>query len=414
MANADRGNMSDRQQQRQEARGDRQQQRQDSRGDRQGNRQDNRNQAREDWQNWANDHGDWYHGGWAGGWYPGAGWGYMWSNYPVAAALGVTWWGASRLSYAFGMWGYDNPYYSSGGGGYDYSEPVAAYEPAAEAQPAAVADAPASSAQVPAGVTEQGFDTFAQARAAFSTGDYQQALDLCNQTLKTLPDDAVVHEFRSLTLFALKNYRESAAAAYAVLSAGPGWDWTTLSSLYGKVADYTAQLRALEDYVKQNPNSSDGHFLLAYHYLTTGHADAAHRQLLDVDKLTSNDRLVAQLLLLTAKPDANGQTPPPKPPLDAENLIKADQLAGVWSSGSGDKTFQMTLNKDSSFAWKFSSGKKTDEVKGVYAIEQNNLALEVDDGSVLLADIAVTGSELRFNVIGGQPNDQPLTFTRTN
>lgn len=415
MANADRGNMSDRQQQRQDARADRQGQRQDARGDRQENRQDFRNQSREDWQNWANDHGDWYHGGWAGGWYPGAGWGYMWSNYPVAAALGVTWWGASRLSYAFGMWGYDNPYYESGGGsGYDYSQPVAAYEPTAEAQPAVVADAPAASAQLPAGVTQQGMALFDQARAAFAGGNYQQALDLCNQTLKTMPNDAVVHEFRSLVLFALKKYRESAAAAYAVLSAGPGWDWTTLGSLYGNVADYTTQLRALEDYVKQSPMSSDGHFLLAYHYLTTGYADAAHRHLLDVDKLTPNDRLVAQLLAITAKPDEKGQTPTPKPPLEADKLIKTDQLAGVWTSGSGDKKFQMTLNKDLSFAWKFTSGKKTDEVKGVYALEQNNLALEVDDGSVLLADIALTGKELRFKVIGGQPNDEPLTFTKTN
>ena len=82
---------------------------------------------------------------------------------------------------------------------------------------------------------------FDQARAAFARGDYQQSLDLCDQTLKTMPNDAVVHEFRSLALFALQRYRDAAAAAYAVLSAGPGWDWTTLSSLYGNVADYTTQ-----------------------------------------------------------------------------------------------------------------------------------------------------------------------------
>ena len=122
----DRASMGERQQQRQEARGDRQQQRQEGLGQLEQGRQDYRTQAREDWQNWAGEHGNWYHGAWAGGWYPGAGMGYMWSNYPVAAALGVTWWGASRLSYAFGMGGYSNPYYDGGGGGgYDYSQPVA-------------------------------------------------------------------------------------------------------------------------------------------------------------------------------------------------------------------------------------------------------------------------------------------------
>src|SRR4029077_9227124 len=141
----------------------------------------------------------------------------------------------------------------------------------------------------------------------------KQALELCNQTLKTMPNDAVVHEFRSLVLFVLQNYRESAAAAYAVLSAGPGWDWTTLSSLYGNVADYTTQLRALEAFVKKNPQSSDGHFLLAYHYLTAGHPDAAQKELREVDKLTPKDRLVTQLLGLTSKPDYAAAKPSPPP-----------------------------------------------------------------------------------------------------
>jgi tetratricopeptide (TPR) repeat protein len=414
MANAgDRQNMGDRQQQRQEARGDRQEQRQGARGDRQDSRQDYRNQSREDWQNWAGDHGSWYHGAWAGGWYPGAGWGYMWNNYPVAAALGVTWWGVSRMSYAFGLGGYGNPYSDGGGGGgYDYSEPVAAYQPSAEA-PTDAAPADATATAAPPGASPEGMTLFDQSRAAFSTGDYKQALELCNQALKTMPNDAVLHEFRSLTLFALKNYRESAAAAYAVLSAGPGWDWTTLSSLYGKVADYTDQLRALESFVTENPKSSDGHFLLAYHYLTTGHAEAAHRHLVDVDKLTPNDRLVAQLLTLTAKPDENSQKPTPQPPLPPEKAIKAEQLTGVWTAaGSDGAKFQMTLAKESAFSWKFTSGKKTDEVKGVFAVEQNQLALEVGDGSVLLAEVSLTGNQLQFKVIGGPPNDPGLTFTK--
>jgi tetratricopeptide (TPR) repeat protein len=405
--------MGDRQDQRQEARGERQGQRQDARGERQQNRQDYRNQAREDWQNWANDHGDWYHGGWAGGWYPGAGWGYMWDNYPVAAALGLTWWGASRLSYAFGMGDYGNPYYSDGGGGYDYSEPIAAYQPVPEQAPATTTEAPATTSALPPGVSEEGMALFDQSRAAFATGEYQTALDLCNQVLKTMPNDAVVHEFRSLVLFALNNYREAAAGVYAVLSAGPGWDWTTLSSLYGNVADYTTQLRALEKFVKENPKSSDGHFLLAYHYLTAGHADAAHAQLLQVDKLMPKDRLVTQLLTLTTKPDEAKSEPTPKPPLDDDKLIKSDQLVGTWTApGSGGSKFQLTLGKDSSFSWKFTRGKKSDEIKGVFGVEQNNLALEVDDGSVLLADISLSGNQLKFKVIGGEANDPELIFTR--
>jgi tetratricopeptide (TPR) repeat protein len=408
MANAgDRMNMGDRQGQRQDNRGDRQQNRQDSMTNRQQDRQDYRTGAREDWQNWAGDHGDWYHGCWSGGWYPGAGWGYMWDNYPVAAALGVTWWGANRLSYAFGIGGYSNPYYSDGGGGYDYSEPIAAYQPVDEAQAAAPAD-PAAAA--PPGVE----DTFTKARMAFAGGNYKDALTLCNETLKTMPNDAAVHEFRALTQFALKNYHDAAAGVYAVLSAGPGWDWTTLSSLYGNPNDYTTQLRELEAYVRQNLQSSDGHFLLAYHYLTAGHADAANRQLKEVDKLTPNDKLVAQLLQITGKPGDDAPKPEPKAPPADDKLIKAEQLVGAWAApGSGGSTFQLTLGKDSSFSWKFTSGKKSEEIKGVFAVEQNNLALEVSDGSVLLAEIELAGNQLRFKVIGGKADDPALMFKRS-
>jgi tetratricopeptide (TPR) repeat protein len=420
MANAGDRNMGDRQGQRQDARAERQGQRQDARGDRQQGRQDYRNQAREDWQNWAGDHyGGWYNGAWAGGWYPGAGWNYMWNNYPVAAALGVTAWGINRLSYAFGMGGYDNPYYDGGGGGggeyYDYSEPVAQYQPVAETQPAAATDTTATAAApaLPPGVSAEGMALFDQSRSAFATGDYKQALDLCNQALKTMPNDAVLHEFRSLVLFALKNYQESAAAAYAVLSAGPGWNWTTLSGLYGNVAEYTTQLRQLEAYARENPKSSDAHFLLAYHYLTTGFPDAAQNQLREVDKLTPNDRLVRQLLGISSAADQTPAVPTPKPPLEADQSIKAEQLVGVWTAaGSGGSKFQMTLEKDSSYSWKFTSGKKSDEIKGVYGLEQNNLALEVDDGSVLLAEIALSGNQLRFKVVGGEANDPGLTFKK--
>ena len=79
-------------------------------------------------------------------------------------------------------------------------------------------------------------------------GDYPRALDLTDQVLKQTPDVAVVHEFRGLCLFALKRYDEAAAVQYAVLTAGPGWNWTTLVGLYPDVDTYTNQLRALEAY----------------------------------------------------------------------------------------------------------------------------------------------------------------------
>ena len=112
-------------------------------------------------------------------------------------------------------------------------------------------------------------------------GDYKTALAQVDQAIALVPNDTVLHEFRGLALFALGRYKEAAAADYAVLSAGPGWDWTTLSALYPNVEVYTEQLRALEQYAKSNPAASEAKFLLAENYLTCGYTDAAAAQLKD-------------------------------------------------------------------------------------------------------------------------------------
>ena len=100
----------------------------------------------------------------------------------------------------------------------------------------------------------------------------------------------------------MKNYKEAAAGAYAVLSVGPGWDWTTLSGFYSDVNLYTEQLRALEQYVGEHPDEADVRFLLAYQYLTCGYNDAAAKQLKAVVELNPKDRLSSQLLASLSAP----------------------------------------------------------------------------------------------------------------
>ena len=51
---------------------------------------------------------------------------------------------------------------------------------------------------------------------------------------------ATLHEFLALVFFAQGKYDQAAAPLYAVLSVGPGWDWTTLSGMYPDVDTYTA------------------------------------------------------------------------------------------------------------------------------------------------------------------------------
>ena len=196
--------------------------------------------------------------------------------------------------------GYTNPYYQTVVAAqpaqttvvYDYSQPinVTARRPTPRSHES----------------TEQ---IFSAARDSFKAGDYQRALDLADQVLKQTPNAPVVHEFRALVLFALKRYDEAAAVDYAVLSAGPGWNWSTLVGLYPDVDTYTNQLRALEAYARSNPGSSSPQFLLGYHYLVEGHNDAAAAQFEKVTQLQPNESLSASFVKLLRKAsEAQSQT----------------------------------------------------------------------------------------------------------
>ena len=191
-------------------------------------------------------HDNWHHGDWHDHW------DHAWNNHPWA------WWGAgvatglvaSAIPWSWGYWGYSNPYATApvviDNSTIDYSQPILA----ADAPAASNESQPTRTPHRAADLASQDFD---EARDAFSAQDYETALSQVNQAIAKVPNDPTLHEFRGLVLFATRQYKDAAAAIYAVLSAGPGWDWTTLSSLYSNVDVYTQQLRALEAYRKQNP-----------------------------------------------------------------------------------------------------------------------------------------------------------------
>ena len=158
-------------------------------------------------------------------------------------------WGLGSVASNWAYSGYTNPYYATVIAAqpaqtnvvYDYSQPINVTSPPPDAS-----------------VAESNEQVFSAARDSFKAGDYQRALDLTDQVLKQTPNEAVVHEFRALCLFALKRYDEAASVNYAVLTAGPGWNWSTMVGLYPDVDTYTNQLRALEAYARSNPSSASG------------------------------------------------------------------------------------------------------------------------------------------------------------
>lgn len=367
--------------------------------------QEHRDQARDDWQDWRDDHYPW-HGGWYWGNAPGywGSWDHLWDEHPVAAVAGLTWWGVNTLGYAFGCDDYSNPYYSESYA-VDYSEPIVT---APEEYYAPAESAPQ---QEPSQTAVQKFD---EGRAAFYEGNYNAALKLVDEATKQLPHDAVLHEFRSLVLFALRRYGESAAAIHAVLAVGPGWDWKTLSSLYPDVEKYTAHLRALEAYCTQNAKAADGQFLLGYHYLTTGVTDAALARFRRANELQPNDSVSANLVAsltprdLTAKPSAA------EPAAAAPKAVPPEEVVGAWTaSGKGSAKYAMTLDKEGTFSWKFTRGKRTEEVKGVYTVDGNVLAMEPNGGGTMVAELTMKApNQLHFQMVGAATNDPGLNFEK--
>jgi tetratricopeptide (TPR) repeat protein len=359
--------------------------------------------------------GDWHHGYWHGNWnnwnhgwahYP-AGWGWGWGGWGWGAGLATGALLGAAIPWGWGYYSYSNPYYSQpvvvDDGAYNYSQPIMAAAPPADAgggEPSAV---------------DVASDLFEKARASFKQGDYPSALSLVDQAISKVPNDPTLHEFRGVTLFAMQRYKDAAATIYAVLSTGPGWDWTTLGSLYLDTGVYTQQLRALEDYRMQHQNEADARFLLAYFYMTAGQNDAAANELKAVVKLQPNDQLSSQLLAgLTTPAGDDQQTPPPSTPSTPSAPVAASSLVGAWKANQPDGTsISLELGKDSKYIWKVDRGGKTQDYAGNYSVADNLLILNQDNNPAMVGQVSqLAARTFNFKMPGAGPSDPGLTFTR--
>ena len=148
---------------------------------------------------------------------------------------------------------------------------------------------------------------FEKARELFKAEKFAEAQAEVEKAIQLLPSDAALHEFRSLTLFAQAKYKDAAAGLYAVLAAGPGWNWDTMRGMYQDPAEYTRELRVLEDFSKANPDAGYAHFLRAYHYLVLADKDAAVEQFKEVVRMQPEDKLSSELLKALTSPPRNAR-----------------------------------------------------------------------------------------------------------
>jgi tetratricopeptide (TPR) repeat protein len=322
------------------------------------------------------------------------------------------------MLYNWGYSNYNNPYFGGGYGGlgntvvaqqpgiYDYSQPI---DPGV--------------AQPDQAVAAQAVSAFDAARLAFRTLDYNRALSLVNEAIKVMPDDPTLHEFRGQTLFALGRYDEAAAPLYAVLSSGPGWDWTTLISLYADPEAYTKQLRALETFCDKNPNSAAAHFVLAYQYLTAEHPEAAVGELKKVAELQPKDTLAAQLAQeLEQAPNQRAAVPPrpatapaPAPTAATASTGKEGKLEGSWSAQPAkDVKITLTFQPDGRFVWNVARAGKDQSFAGKLSSENGLLTLVQDqNNNTMVGNVTWTDqNHFTFKVIGASPTDPGLSFAK--
>jgi len=334
--------------------------------------------------------------------------GYGYGQYPMGWGYGG--WGLGNMLYGSGYGSYFNPYWGGGLGGvgsgnyaYNYAQPV--YVNAASTSTSSVAT--------------QDFDS---AREAFKAGDYKTALTLVDRAIKENPSDEVLHEFRALTLFAQKDFTGAAATIHSVLAVGPGWDWGTMASLYSSVDDYTAQLRALENFSKSHPDDAASQFLLGYHYMTTGHPEHAAKEFASVVKLQPKDQVAKDLLALIDKPKSGDVVAAPAPrdagaPAAAEadsHPINTQTIAGTWQSTRDDGSkFNLNLGNDKNFTWKFDQGDRHEEFSGTYTTEGALLLLQKKDGGAMVGHVTQDGDgKFTFKLLGAPAEDPGLTFSK--
>ncbi len=362
--------------------------------------------SRGDWSNnrrdyWQDLHYEWSHGNWTGHWgrrpgyvHPWAAWGFG------AAAWGLTSWAAGSLFYDTGYYDYVNPYCELQTD--EYAQPIetttALPDPDSAAAMSAVSECD-------------------RARGAFYGGDYATSMEFIDSAISSAPSDVLLHQFRAQCLFATQRYKRAAGTLYAVLSVGPGWDWTTMSGLYPNLDAYTPQLRNLEDYVQQNPGSTDGRFVLAYHYLTQGYHDAAARQLKEVCRLAPNDPLSQQLLAMVSS--AESGTPGAVPAASSSNEVEQKprprgDVVGNWKApATGGATVELSLNKDGRFTWGVTRSSKSQTFNGKYELTGTTLVLDYSNGGTMVARVNAEGPDrFSFKMIGGPANDPGLTFTK--
>jgi tetratricopeptide (TPR) repeat protein len=254
-------------------------------------------------------------------------------------------------------------------------------------------------------IPPQAIRQFGDARDAFRSGRYADALAATDRVLKLAPEDPSIHEFRALVLFTLGRYGPAAAELHAVVAATPGFNWPTILGLYSNQAIYTAQLRALEDRVRAHPDDMAARFVLACHYFDAEHLEAAAKTLEPLVAANPGDAVAADLLSLAA---------PKKAAAAAGALPDSLHAPARWVAERADGgRIELLIGEDGTFDWKFTRDGKTRRFNGRASWSGPVLVLEDQKGGWLLGEIAPHGDDaFALRLYGAPAGDPGLSFRR--
>lgn len=358
-----------------------------------------------------------YHGGYWGGYRPLPGY-VVYEDHHNDALEAIGWglvgWSLGKLIFDSGYQTYSNPYPaqpvpSAKGAEVTYTQPITV-----------VAAQTAPPEEETEKITEASESHIAASQDAFKQRNYLVALDHANKAVAEAPGDGALHEYRALVLFALGKFSEAAGVLNPVLAGGPGWDWTTMISLYDSQDTYMNQLEALRNYRTGKPDAADARFLLGYHHMVCGHLDLAAAEFAEAARLQPADSVSAQLRDLTSASSNNGDedtsdeaeapaddAPPPAP-------VPLEKLTGTWVSDKGAQgTVTLAFKDDGKFIWTFTKADKSNEFGGDFSMNDDGLLVLDAEESQMVASVELPqDNQLKFVLAGGPPGDPGLVFAR--
>ena len=157
--------------------------------------------------------------------------------------------------------------------------------------------------------------------------------------------------------------------------------------------------------------------MLAYHYLTQGHTDAAVNVLKQVVALKPGDTLSAKLLRQLDPPKdststaaASAATPAPTdttPPQGAS-------IAGTWNAKpAADTAVALSIQPGGDFTWQVTQKGQEQQFAGTSTYGDGILTLAQDKGPGLVGRVSWTdASHITFRIVGDGPEDPGLSFSK--